>query len=280
MRDEKWFPPVLGGNGVIREAYLILHEAPGFALKCDQVGCGHGQHPADRGHVRRAPGLVGVHTALRVSVPPDLQRDFCDPGSQPARRGDLPAPWQRAALYAGCAARVLVWSFPRYGLHANSQGFGGRHPGQMLRRQGRDNGSSRDDSNWLGKQTEARVRNEAQRCHCYPDVSLFPSQPLFTREPDNIDAVVHPFQYLWGAIHAVDWRHLDSSAMPRLSSLAQTVEDSESSRRQNLLPISLLRDYRETACQRTRGHLQMFAAGASGLAQAMTDDRSLLVLAG
>ncbi|KAG6623474.1 LAG1 longevity assurance [Phytophthora cinnamomi] len=33
MRDEKWFPPVLGGNGVIREAYLILHEAPGFALK-------------------------------------------------------------------------------------------------------------------------------------------------------------------------------------------------------------------------------------------------------
>lgn len=33
MRDEKWFPPVLGGKGEIREAYLILNEAPGFALK-------------------------------------------------------------------------------------------------------------------------------------------------------------------------------------------------------------------------------------------------------
>ncbi|KAG3090446.1 hypothetical protein PI124_g10256 [Phytophthora idaei] len=33
MRDETWFPPVLGGKGVIREAYLILHEAPGSALK-------------------------------------------------------------------------------------------------------------------------------------------------------------------------------------------------------------------------------------------------------
>ncbi|KAG6942714.1 hypothetical protein JG688_00017962 [Phytophthora aleatoria] len=33
MRDEKWFPPVLGGKGVIREAYLILHEAPSSALK-------------------------------------------------------------------------------------------------------------------------------------------------------------------------------------------------------------------------------------------------------
>lgn len=33
MRNEKWFPPVLGGKGVIREAYLHLHEPPEFSLK-------------------------------------------------------------------------------------------------------------------------------------------------------------------------------------------------------------------------------------------------------
>ncbi|CEG49741.1 longevity-assurance family protein [Plasmopara halstedii] len=33
MRDEKWFPPVLGGKGAIREALLNLHEAPGISLK-------------------------------------------------------------------------------------------------------------------------------------------------------------------------------------------------------------------------------------------------------
>ncbi|RLN70961.1 hypothetical protein BBJ28_00020115, partial [Nothophytophthora sp. Chile5] len=33
MRDEKWFPAVLGGKGEIREAYLTLHDAPSFALK-------------------------------------------------------------------------------------------------------------------------------------------------------------------------------------------------------------------------------------------------------
>ncbi|KAG7384404.1 Ceramide synthase 6 [Phytophthora boehmeriae] len=33
MRGEKWLPPVLGGDGVIREAYLMLHEPPSTSLK-------------------------------------------------------------------------------------------------------------------------------------------------------------------------------------------------------------------------------------------------------
>ncbi|CAI5711092.1 unnamed protein product [Peronospora destructor] len=33
MRDEKWFPSVLGGNGSIREAPLAVRDAPTFALK-------------------------------------------------------------------------------------------------------------------------------------------------------------------------------------------------------------------------------------------------------
>ncbi|CAH0478956.1 unnamed protein product [Peronospora belbahrii] len=41
IRDEKWFPPVLGGKGVIRESYWNLNKAPSFALKyyyCLQLG--------------------------------------------------------------------------------------------------------------------------------------------------------------------------------------------------------------------------------------------------
>ena len=33
MRDEKWFPPVLGGKGSLREAFLTLHDAPSDILK-------------------------------------------------------------------------------------------------------------------------------------------------------------------------------------------------------------------------------------------------------
>lgn len=33
MRDEKWFPSVLGGNGSIHEAHLMMHDAPRSALK-------------------------------------------------------------------------------------------------------------------------------------------------------------------------------------------------------------------------------------------------------